>query len=252
METQSDWSRHWDTLCLGVITLATAALGVAIFGVDFSELAGKSAVAISWVSLVSTFGISFAIVVYALVVGTGLLPVFFFNGSHFRDVDNKRRVTSIVYVLFLLQVFAVGVVMIANIWAGPTPQVDPDNDRPADAGPTGANEWTRKDTYILTSILRSDTVSDSGCSIPTMNNARETKEWNGSWYEKAQQTYNDRLGGTRSINCYNSEFVSWDLPYMTRPSYRYLPANATKCASQERNTRSTPIIVRSTPNVLPA
>ena len=38
MPDNQEWERHWNTICLGIVTIATAAVGVALFTADVVEI----------------------------------------------------------------------------------------------------------------------------------------------------------------------------------------------------------------------
>ena len=37
MPESQEWERHWNTVCLGIITVASAAVGAALFTADLAE-----------------------------------------------------------------------------------------------------------------------------------------------------------------------------------------------------------------------
>jgi len=38
MPDSQEWERHWNTICLGIVTVATAAVGVALFAADIAGI----------------------------------------------------------------------------------------------------------------------------------------------------------------------------------------------------------------------
>ncbi len=41
MREHEEWERHWNTISLGIVTVATAAIGVALFATDLTEAANS-------------------------------------------------------------------------------------------------------------------------------------------------------------------------------------------------------------------
>ena len=67
MAEHPNWERHWSTISLGIVTVATAAIGAAFFAIDLTEVV---------TSLITYFLVVIAISVYLWVLILGGRSIF--------------------------------------------------------------------------------------------------------------------------------------------------------------------------------
>ena len=163
--TSYDWDRHWDTLCLGTVTIATAALGAVIVVAGFSDGSNTGGNDLtSPPRALTTIFASGAFSVYIVLAIIAGLAIFFVRTDNIAGVGLKRALVSSVYLLFVLQVFALGIVLVTNVAGNETESqeradtnglVEPTTERLAeevgpkstgcdhDAAPSDALPWQR-------------------------------------------------------------------------------------------------------------
>ena len=113
------WARHWDTICLGTVTIATAVLGAVIL------LAGGSDVAISLAGGKSSaqettravFAAAAAISYMVLSIAAGM-SIYIFSGNSTVHTSIKRWTGFAVYLMFAVEVFALAALLAVNLAAG--------------------------------------------------------------------------------------------------------------------------------------
>lgn len=108
----TDSNRHWDTVCLGTVTIATAVLGVVVLvagGSDITVAASPSQYTIPGVS--KALLAAAAIVVYLGLVGTAGLAIYRVNGRRAARRGLKRRIANLVYWLFAAEIIALALML---------------------------------------------------------------------------------------------------------------------------------------------
>ena len=114
--TSYDWARHWDTLCLGTVTIATAALGAVIVVAGFSDGSNTGGNDLtSPPRALATIIASGAFVAYIVLATIAGLAIFFVRTDNIARIGLKRVLVSSVYLLFVLQAFALGIVLLTNV-----------------------------------------------------------------------------------------------------------------------------------------
>ncbi len=103
----ADWERHWNTICLGIVTIATAAIGAAFFASDL----GTDIT--SWLKL---FLALIAIVAYAWVVVLAGHTILAAPASPEGSGTSRRRRTQYVFLCFLLELFALLELLLIRVW----------------------------------------------------------------------------------------------------------------------------------------
>jgi hypothetical protein len=97
--------RHWSTISLGIITMATAAIGGAVFAIDLEEIV---------TSLPTYFLMLFAIVIYFWVLSLGGRAMFATPVELNRQGKSKREATRLLYVAFIVELFAIAGLVITQ------------------------------------------------------------------------------------------------------------------------------------------
>lgn len=114
----AEWARHWDIICLGTLTIATAITGTAVVIASNSDIpiaiaAGNFAYAtLAW-------GVS-GMIALALYLATTLvagLTIHLFQGQHGENLELKRLGITIVHVLFALEAAMLAVMLVINVMA---------------------------------------------------------------------------------------------------------------------------------------
>ena len=112
MPVESD--RHWDALCIGIVTIATAALGTVIFVADIYNVSATSAGRpISELTKVGFAGL--AIILYLAMTMMSGVAIFFADRYDETKPDAKRRLTFVVYALFVAEVFTLSILLAVNV-----------------------------------------------------------------------------------------------------------------------------------------
>ena len=103
MPDRQEWERHWNTICLGIVTVATAAVGVAFFASDVTEIVTSWA-AYSLVAIV--------VLAYLNVLYLGSKSIFSTSDELEQQGTTKRRIARNLYGWFALELLAlVGLVV---------------------------------------------------------------------------------------------------------------------------------------------
>ena len=99
--TNQDWDRHWSTISLGIVTIATAAIGGALFAIE------RTAIDTSLATTLATYFLEvIAIVVYLYVLILGGRIIFSTSGELSRQRTSKRDLTRTLYVWFFIELLA--------------------------------------------------------------------------------------------------------------------------------------------------
>ena len=112
-----DWDRHWNTLCLGIITLATATVGAAFFagdivGIEFSPNDIRTNV----LQVVKIVCYIFILLVLVRMVIAGSESIFTPDADLAREGKSKRIQTAYVFEGFILIVVAIAGLLLANLF----------------------------------------------------------------------------------------------------------------------------------------
>ena len=109
MPENPDWERHWNTICLGIVTLATGAVGGALFATDFTTTTGLSLIEYTLTVL--------AITLYLVVLARGSDAVF----SSYQDLiqrgTSKRDKARELYWWFFLELFTLAGLLVADAFS---------------------------------------------------------------------------------------------------------------------------------------
>jgi hypothetical protein len=124
---------HWNTICLGIVTVATAEVGTAVFasGLTNIDLSNRDITQLV-PDIVKVLFAGAAIVLYVFV-GT-LSGVAMFRTGHEATpearADDKRNRTSLIYWLFIAELIALICLLASNVFEGqigslfPAPDMD--------------------------------------------------------------------------------------------------------------------------------
>lgn len=102
---RSDTERHWDTVCLGIITLATAALAAVILVSGVADIVPSEAAPQTVVLRITrAVVVGLASLSFILLTLTGMVVVFFIRGSDPIILERKWKYALFTYGLFILEV----------------------------------------------------------------------------------------------------------------------------------------------------
>ncbi len=108
MPDSPEWERHWNTISLGIVTVATAAAGVALFTADVTEIVT------SW----TTYSLAvIAILAYLSVLHLGSRVIFSTPDELGRRRTTKRRIARNLYGWFVLELLALIGLLIPEAFA---------------------------------------------------------------------------------------------------------------------------------------
>ena len=122
----SEWARHWDVICLGTMTVATAVTGISVAIATDSEMFKALAAGnptdpvIAWGGL----GVTIMVLYLAIVLLAGV-AIHLFPGHRPDSPGVKRAGIAIVHALFALEVIALASLLMLGILATPgeAPQI---------------------------------------------------------------------------------------------------------------------------------
>ncbi len=123
LRTAAEWARHWDIICLGTLTIATAITGTAVVIASNSDIpAAIAAGDFTYATL--AWGVS-GMIALALYLATTLvagLTIHLFQGQRGENLELKRLGITIAHVLFALEAAMLAVMLVINVMAmGPSP-----------------------------------------------------------------------------------------------------------------------------------
>ena len=99
--TNHGWDRHWSTISLGIVTIATAAIGGALFAIE------RTATDTSLATTLATYFLEvIAIVVYLYVLILGGRIIFSTSAELSRQRTSKRDLTRTLYAWFFIELLA--------------------------------------------------------------------------------------------------------------------------------------------------
>ncbi len=110
------WARHWDTICLGTVTIATAVLGAVILlagGLDIALPISSGTPSVSEVAKAISAGAA-AILYFILATFAGI-SIYVFPGDNAVHTSLKRWIGSAVYLLFVAEVFTLALLLIFGL-----------------------------------------------------------------------------------------------------------------------------------------
>ena len=99
--TGQDCDRHWSAISLGIVTIATAAIGGALFAID------RTATATSLTTTLVTYSlelIAFFAYLYVLILGGRV--IFSTSAEISRQRTSKRDLARTLYVWFFIELLA--------------------------------------------------------------------------------------------------------------------------------------------------
>ena len=124
---------HWNTICLGIVTVATAAVGTAVFasGLTTIDLASKDLTQLA-PDVAKTFFAGVAIFLYFFVGTLSGIAMFHAGNEATPDdrADDKRNRTYWIYWLFIAELIALICLLASNVFDGqigslfPAPDMD--------------------------------------------------------------------------------------------------------------------------------
>ena len=113
------WARHWDTICLGTVTIATAVLGAVILlagGLDIALPISSGTPSVLEVAKAVSAGV--AAILYLILTTFAGISIYVFPGDNAVHIGIKRWIGSAVYLLFVAEVFALALLLIFGLAFG--------------------------------------------------------------------------------------------------------------------------------------
>ena len=108
-------NQHWDSLCLGTVTIATAALGVVVLaagGSDVTVFTPLQELTVTGATRASFAAI--AVIAYLVLVGTAGVAIYRVPGPSSLRQEIKRRLGNWVYWLFAVEIGALAFMLAVN------------------------------------------------------------------------------------------------------------------------------------------
>ena len=116
-----DWAKHWDTLCLGTVPIATAALGAVLVVAGFSEGSNCGIDDLtSPAKAIAAIFAGLAFVVYVVLATLAGVAIFVVRADNRVRTRLKLNLATTVYFLFILELFALGALLITNVIESPS------------------------------------------------------------------------------------------------------------------------------------
>ena len=113
------WARHWDTICLGTVTIATAVLGAVILLAGGREFALSILYGTPSISEVSrTVSVGIAAILYVILIVLAGISIYIVSGDNAVHIGIKRWSGFAVYLLFALEVFALATLLMTGLGFG--------------------------------------------------------------------------------------------------------------------------------------
>ena len=111
----SENTQHWDSLCLGTVTIATAALGVVVLAAGGSDISVFTpAERFTLPGLVRAVFAAIAIIAYLVLVGAAGVAIYRVTGCLAIRHEIKRRLGNWVYWLFAVEIAALAFMLGVN------------------------------------------------------------------------------------------------------------------------------------------
>ena len=108
MENSADWERHWNTICLGISTIATAVIGAAFFAANIT------ADVTSGMNLILA---SIAIVSYLRLVVLSGRTIFTASNDLVRRGTSKRQQAHLVFAWFSVEIVTLIGILINELFS---------------------------------------------------------------------------------------------------------------------------------------
>ena len=113
--------RHWDTICLTVVTISTATIGATIVLAGIPDLTPDNGT-----SSIIKAALAFLAAGFHIAL-TGLTTLVIFSGVDQDSEQRRQRRSLIVYLLFFIIIILLAGTLIANLFADLViPLLDPD------------------------------------------------------------------------------------------------------------------------------
>ncbi len=117
----TDWLRHWDTLCMGTVTIATATLGAVILVAGLSSQTGAEPNNITTppgtLRVISTAAAGASYMILVPIAGTAM---FIARGDEGLHANLKRTLTLISYLFFAMEAFALSALLAIYLFGNVT------------------------------------------------------------------------------------------------------------------------------------
>lgn len=114
---RDEWDRHWNTLCLGVVTLAMATVGAAFFagGVADTDLSSSdpAMLILQAAKFVFIFG---ALLILVRLIGAAGKAIFTSSLDLSREGTSKRALVEYVYIGFTIIVIALVAMLVIDLF----------------------------------------------------------------------------------------------------------------------------------------
>ena len=121
----AQWARHWDTICLGTVTIATAVLGAVILlsgglGIALPLFSGTPSVP----EITKALSTAVAAILYVTLITIAGVSIFLSSGESVAHITVKRWTGFAVYLLFALQVLALIALLMVSSATGAADRSD--------------------------------------------------------------------------------------------------------------------------------
>ena len=111
-----DISRHWDNICFGIVTLATAALAAMFIVAGFTDTADDYTDKISQnLNYLRIATAGFGFVSYLAATALVFIAVFLTGGAEEAIQQRKKRLATLSYLLFIVQALAIADIVVINV-----------------------------------------------------------------------------------------------------------------------------------------
>ena len=110
-----DSEHHWNTICLGIVTIASAAVGTAIFASGLADIDLLTKDERRWITeVLKLFLVGIAIFLYMALTALSGIAIFRTADANGNRVKSQR--TMVVYCLFLAEVFALVALLAVDLF----------------------------------------------------------------------------------------------------------------------------------------
>ena len=112
------WDQHWNTLCLGIVTLSMATVGAAFFAGGFADIdLSSNDLRINILQAIKVVSIFFVLAVLIRLVFASSRAIFTSSQDLRREGTTKRAQTAYVFVGFTLIVMALVALLLIDVFA---------------------------------------------------------------------------------------------------------------------------------------
>ncbi len=117
-ETNSEWNRHWNTICMGILTIATAVVGAAFFAADIASVvfADKGTV-YQFLQAAKVVTIVVVLATYLRMVTISGYAIFTTPGELERQRTSKRAQTAFVFRGLIIILFGLVALLVIDRFA---------------------------------------------------------------------------------------------------------------------------------------